>query len=54
LAAPQPQLAIFLSTAQSAALRVCIVFRYQLKLRKGRLLENVNTLKTQFFLNAPF
>ena len=38
----------------SAALRVCIVFRYQLKLRKGRLLENVNTLKTQLFLNAPF
>jgi len=33
---------------------VCIEFCYQLKLRKGRFLENANTLKLLRFLNAPF
>ena len=33
---------------------VCIEFCYQLKLRKGRLPENTNTLKMLHFLNAPF
>ena len=33
---------------------VCIVFRYRLRLRKGRSLKNTNTLKILYFLNAPF
>ena len=33
---------------------VCIVFRYRLRLRKGRSLKNNNTLKIIYFLNAPF
>ena len=33
---------------------VCIVFRYRLRLRKGRLPENAKTLKLLYFLNALF
>jgi hypothetical protein len=33
---------------------VWIVFRYRLRLRKGRSLKNTNTLKVLYFLNAPF
>jgi hypothetical protein len=33
---------------------VCIVFRYRLRLRKGRLPENAKALKILYFWNAPF